>query len=80
MIFFCVIAVYGLDDWGLIHDRRLYAQTGSGVHPACNLMDTGGSIRRVKLTGVGSCHSPPSSSEVKNAFSYTSISAYVFIA
>jgi hypothetical protein len=40
-------------------------------------MGTGGSLKR---PGCEADHSPPSSAEVKNAWSYTSAFPYVFIA
>jgi hypothetical protein len=68
---------YGLDDWGStvrfpagsgkfsLHHRF---QNGSGPHPASYSMGTRGSIPG----GEAATHSPPSSAEVKNAWSYTS--------
>jgi hypothetical protein len=43
-------------------------------------MDTGALSPGVKLPGREADHSPPSSAEVKNAWSYTSTSPFVFIA
>jgi hypothetical protein len=48
-------------------------QTGPGAHPASYPMGTTGSFPGVKLPVRESDHSPPSSAEVKNAWSYTSI-------
>jgi hypothetical protein len=47
-------------------------QNGSGVHPVSYPMDTGGLSLGVKRPGREADHSPPSSAEVKNAWSYTS--------
>jgi hypothetical protein len=48
-------------------------QTGSGLHPASYSMGTGGSFPGGKAAGAEADHSTPSSSEVKNAWCYTSI-------
>jgi hypothetical protein len=40
----------------------------------------GGFIPGVKLPGSDAGYSPPSSAEVKNAWRYTSITQYIFIA
>jgi hypothetical protein len=80
---------YGLDDRGSrvrfpagagnfsLHHR---VQSGSGAHPASYPMGTRGSFPGGKAAGCEGDHSPPSSAEVKNAWSYTSTSPYVFIA
>jgi hypothetical protein len=47
-------------------------QIGSGAHPASYPMDIGGSFLGVKRPGRKADHSPPSSSEVKNAWTHTS--------
>jgi hypothetical protein len=47
-------------------------QNGSGAHPASFLMRSRGSFSRVKRSGDEADHSPPSSAEVKNAWSCTS--------
>jgi hypothetical protein len=72
---------YGLDDRGSrvrfpagagnlsLHHRF---QNGSGAHPASYPMSTRGSSLGVKRLGREHDHSPPSSAEVKNAWSYTS--------
>jgi hypothetical protein len=52
-----------------LHHR---VQTCSGAHPASYSMGTGGSFSEGKLPGLETDHSPPSSAEVKNAWSYTS--------
>jgi hypothetical protein len=52
-----------------LHHR---VQNGSGAHPASYPMGTGGSFPGVKRPGRRADHSPPSSAEVKNAWSYTS--------
>jgi hypothetical protein len=49
--------------------------TGSGSHPALYGMCTGG-----KAAGREADHSPPSSTDVKNAWRYTSTPKYVFMA
>jgi hypothetical protein len=80
---------YGLDDRGSrirfpagsgnfsLHHR---VQKCSGVHtPSCP-MDTRGSFPGLKRPGREADHSPPSSAEVKNAWSYTSTPLYVFMA
>jgi hypothetical protein len=43
-----------------------------GVHPASYIMDMGGYFLGVKRPEREADHSPPSSAEVKNAWSYTS--------
>jgi hypothetical protein len=75
---------YGLDDRSSrvpfpagagnfsLHHR---VQNGSGSHPASYPMRTRGSF-----PGGEADHSPPSSAEVKNAWSYTSTTQYVFMA
>jgi hypothetical protein len=74
---------YGLDDRGSrvrfpagavnfsLHHR---VQKGSGVHPASYPMGTGTLSLGVKRPGSEADHSPPSSAEVKTAWSYTSTS------
>jgi hypothetical protein len=47
-------------------------QNGSGAHPASYPMATRGSFPGVRRPGCEADHSPPSSAEVKNAWSYTS--------
>jgi hypothetical protein len=51
--------------------------TSSGDHSASYLMDAGGSFLRGKADRTCSYHSPPFSTEVKNAWSYTSTLLYV---
>jgi hypothetical protein len=53
-----------------LHHR---VQTGFGAHPASYPMGTGALSLGVKRLGRETDHSPPSSVEVKNARSYTSI-------
>jgi hypothetical protein len=72
---------YGLDDWGSrvrfpaetgnfpLHHR---VQNGSGAHPASYQWVSGALSLGVKRLGREAEHSPPSSAEVKNAWSYTS--------
>jgi hypothetical protein len=57
--------------------HRVY--TGTGAHPASYSMHTGGSFHGVKWPGRAD-HSLQSSTEVKNAWSYTSTPPYVFTA
>jgi hypothetical protein len=80
---------YGLDDWmigvqflvgAVIFSLRHCVQTGSGAHPASYLMGTGALSLGVKRPGREADHSPPCSTDVKNEWSYTSISQYVFMA
>jgi hypothetical protein len=47
-------------------------QTGSGAHLTSYPMGTGGSFREAKRPGRETDQSPPSSAEVKQAWSYTS--------
>jgi hypothetical protein len=51
-----------------------YVLNGSGDHPASYPLGTRGSFPGVKQLGCEADHSPPSSAEVKNAWSYTSTS------
>jgi hypothetical protein len=72
---------YGLDDRGSrvrfpagagnfsLHHS---VQNGSGAHPASYPMGTSALSLGVKRAGREADHSPPSSAEVKNAWSYTS--------
>jgi hypothetical protein len=53
-----------------LHHR---VQNGSGSHPASYPMDTRALSLGVKRPGREADHSPPSSTDVKNAWSYTSI-------
>jgi hypothetical protein len=80
---------YGLGDWGSrvrfpagagnfsLHHR---VQNNSGAHSASYPMGTRVSFPVVKRPERETDHSPPSSVEVKNAWSYTSTSQYVFMA
>jgi hypothetical protein len=52
-----------------LHQR---VQNGSGAHPASYPMGTRGSFPGVKWPEREADHSPPSTAEVKNAWSYTS--------
>jgi hypothetical protein len=56
--------------WGISLHHRV--QTGSGAQPASYPMDTGGFSLGLKRLEREADHSPPSSAEVKNAWSYTS--------
>jgi hypothetical protein len=60
-----------------LHHR---VQNGSGAHPASYSVPTGGFSLVIKGPGREADHSPPSSAEVKNAWSYTSTPQYVFVA
>jgi hypothetical protein len=53
---------------------RHKVQNGSGDHPASYPVGTGGGVSffRVKRPGREADHSPPSSAEVKTAWSYSS--------
>jgi hypothetical protein len=51
-------------------DHRV--QIGSGAHPASYPTGTGSSFPGIKLPGCEDDSSPPSSAEVKNAWSYAS--------
>jgi hypothetical protein len=73
---------YGLDDRGSRVQLPAGAgnfslhhliQNGSGAHPASYAMGTRGFSLGLKQPGLEADHSPPSSAEVKNAWSYTSI-------
>jgi hypothetical protein len=69
----------GAGDFSLHH--RI--QTGSGAHPASYPMGTSGSLPEegvLKQLGREADHSPPSSAEVKNAWSYTSAPPVPFMA
>jgi hypothetical protein len=59
-----------------LHHR---VQNGSVAHPASYPMGTKGSFPGGKAAGAWTDHSPPSSAEVKNVWSYTSIHPYVFM-
>jgi hypothetical protein len=50
-----------------------HAQTGSGEHKASDLMRTGVLYLGVKRPRRAADHSPPSSAEVKSAWSYTTV-------
>jgi hypothetical protein len=78
--------VYVLDDRGSIpgSDKdvplRHNVQTGSGVHPASCPVSNSGYILGVTRPEREGNHAFPSSAEVKNSWSYTSIALYVFMA
>jgi hypothetical protein len=77
---------YGLDDRGSIPcgdcDSSLYhrVQTCFGAHQASYPMGTGCSSLEVKRPAREADHSPQSSAESKNAWSYTSTPQYVLTA
>jgi hypothetical protein len=68
---------YGLDDRELESRQRLgiflFTTTVWGAHPASYPVGIRGSFPGCKAAGDEADHSPPSSTEVKNAWSYTSI-------
>jgi hypothetical protein len=66
----------GAGNFSLHHN----VQNGSGAHPSSYPMGNRGSFRGVKRPGREADHSPPSSAEVKNAWSYTSTPQYAFMA
>jgi len=53
---------------------------GPEAHPASYPMGTTESFLGVKQLGCKHDHSPPSSAEVKNVWSYTATPPYVFMA
>jgi hypothetical protein len=72
---------YGFDDRGSrvrfpagAGNSSLYhrVQIGCGAHPASYPMGTGDYFPGLKLKGREADHSPPSSAEAKNAWSYSS--------
>jgi hypothetical protein len=80
---------YGLDDRGSKvrfpagagnFSLHHHVQNGSGAHPDSYSMGTRGFSLGVKRPGREADHSPPSSAEVKYAWSYTSTPQYVFMA
>jgi hypothetical protein len=79
---------YGLDDRmievrfpaGTGNFSRHHLQTGSGTHPASYLRGNGALSLGVTQPGREADHSPPSSAEVKDAWSYTSTPQYAFMA
>jgi hypothetical protein len=78
-------AVYGLDDWGSVPgrgSRRIFSphrriQTGSGATQPPIQWVLGELFSGVKRPEHEADHCPPSSVEVKNAWSYTSTLQYV---
>jgi hypothetical protein len=58
---------------------RQCVQTGFGDHPASYQMGTRVIFSAVKRAERGADHSPPSSTEVMNAWSYTSTPLYVIM-
>jgi len=56
----------------MIEGSRPGVQTSSGSHPASYPIGTRGSSLGAKATGREADHSPPSSAEFKNAWSYNS--------
>jgi hypothetical protein len=78
---------YGLDDGGSIlgRDREQFFLFSSpstpalGPNPTSHKLGAGGSSAGIKRPGREADHSPSSSAEMKNTWSYTSIPPYVFI-
>jgi hypothetical protein len=63
---------------GIFFSFRHRVQTGSGAHPDSYQMSArGGLSAGIKLPGPEADHSPSSSAQVKNVWSYTSIPPYV---
>jgi hypothetical protein len=69
-----------MDDWGSIPDMdrdffslRHGIHTGPGVHPASYPLGTKGCSPGIRRTECEADHSPPSSAEVKNAWTYVTI-------
>jgi hypothetical protein len=62
-----------------IYPLRHRLCTPSGAHPVSYPMGTRIFSQEVKAAGRETDHSPPSSAEIKNAWSYTSTPPYVFI-
>jgi hypothetical protein len=60
-----------------LHHR---GQAGSGAHPASYIICAWGFLLGEKRLGRETNYSPPSSAEVKNAWSYTPNPQYVFMA
>jgi hypothetical protein len=80
---------YGLDDRGSTvrfpagtENFSLYhrIQNGSGAHPDSYPMANRALSLKIKRPGREAYHSPPSSAEVKNAWSYTSTPQYACMA
>jgi hypothetical protein len=65
----------GTGDFSLHH----LVQNGSGAHPASYPIGTGGCFPEGRVQGREADPSPPSSTEVKNAWSYTSTPQHVFM-
>jgi len=59
---------------------RYHSQTGSGVHPALYPVGTGCFFQELKWPWREADISPPSNTEIKNAWSYTSALQYAFTA
>jgi hypothetical protein len=57
-----------------------FLQTDTGAHPVSYPIGAGFYSRGVKRPGHEAYHSPPTSSEVKKTWIYTSIPPYVFMA
>jgi len=58
---------------------RIRVQTGSRAHPVSYSMGTGASFPGIKRPGRKADHSPASTAEVKNTWSYISTALYVFM-
>jgi hypothetical protein len=75
-----------MDDRGSIPSRgrevflRHRVQNGSGTHPTSSQTGTRGSSPKIEQAGREADHSPPSSTEIKKAWSYTTTPSYIFMA
>jgi hypothetical protein len=65
-----LILVRGIDEISFFLHHRV--QTGSGVNPASCVMGSGDLTPGIKRLGRAADHSPTSSVEIKNAWSYAS--------
>jgi hypothetical protein len=63
----------------LLQTFLVFLQNGFGAHPASYRMGSRRFLLVVKWPGSEADHSPPSSAEVKNAWSYSSTPYYVFM-
>jgi hypothetical protein len=66
------MAYYTLDKWSLVPNMSKdsschhFIETGCGIDPASCLVDTGGSLSRIKRMEHEVHHLPPCSAEFKN--------------
>jgi hypothetical protein len=75
---------YGLDDRGsILHKGTIFFLFATASKPALGTtqssMGNGDPLPSLKQSGRETDHSPPSSAEVKNTWSYTSTPPYVFM-